>query len=129
MIIISKRGAIKVFYYLMSIDGISDEEEKWFETIGKELFGDGFKEFGGRMAEECQNHIDTAEADERLDVIMEGIDKALNDRITKPEYGMASRHLVWNMLALAYCDGYTEDENRIISHVARVLNIDKSVCL
>lgn len=127
--VISKEGALKAFYYLMLIDGVTEFEKERFQEIGKELLGESFQEIGEVIIEECENDISSVDIDEvRYDIIQEGIDKSLNEIVSTIEEGVVPRLLVWNMLTLAYSDSdYTENENRLISHVTRVLQIEKSV--
>lgn len=127
--IISKQGALKAFYYLMSVDGVTSFEEDRFQEIGEELLGSEFETCKDELVSFCEGHLDSISVDdERYDVIQEGIDLVLNDTVTDVNDGVVPRLLVWNMLSLAHCDDdYSENENRLIAHVARVLSIDKSV--
>lgn len=127
--IISKQGALKSFYYLMSVDGVTSFEEDRFQEIGEELLGAEFELCKDELVSFCKTHLNSISVDdERYDVIQEGIDLVLNETVTDVNDGVVPRLLVWNMLSLAHCDDdYSENENRIISHVARVLSIDKSV--
>lgn len=127
--IISKQGALKAFYYLMSVDDVTSFEEDRFQEIGEELLGAEFEVCRDELVSYCKAHLDSISVDdERYDVIQEEIDLVLNDTVTDVNDGVVPRLLVWNMLSLAHCDDdYSENENRLISHVARVLSIDKSV--
>lgn len=127
--VIAKEGALKAFYYLMSVDGVTTFEQERFQEIGIELLGKNFSEEKETIIAECEKTIDAVEADdERSDVIQEGIDQALSEVAKVIEDGVIPRLLVWNMLTLAHSDSdYSENENRLINHVARILQIDKSV--
>ena len=127
--VVSKKSALKVFYYLMAIDGVSYFEQECFEGIGSELLGEEFSVINQEIISECESVVASIEVDdERYDVIQEGIDRALNEVVEKVDDGVAPRLLIWDMLTLAHSDSdYSEGENRLISHVARLLQIDKSV--
>lgn len=127
--VISKEGALKVFYFLMLVDGVTTFEKDCLREIGTELLGNTFSTVVGKIIYECESDISSAEANnERYDLIQEGIDRALNETAPSVAEGLVPRLLVWNMLTLAYSDSdYSENENRLISHVVRILQIDKSV--
>ncbi|MCH5253956.1 MAG: hypothetical protein J1F41_03455 [Lachnospiraceae bacterium] len=127
--VIAKEGALKVFYYLMAVDGVTTFEQERFQEIGIELLGETFSEIKETIIAECEEVIDAVEVDdERYDVIQEGIDQALNEMVKEIEDGVVPRLLIWNMLTLAHSDSdYSENENRLINHVARILQIDRSV--
>ncbi|MCH5256162.1 MAG: hypothetical protein J1D87_02670 [Lachnospiraceae bacterium] len=127
--VIAKEGALKAFYYLMSVDGVTTFEQERFREIGIELLGEAFSEAEKTIIAECENVINSIDVDdERYDLIQEGIDQALNEVVKVIEEGVVPRLLVWNMLTLAHSDSdYSENENRLINHVARILQIDKSV--
>lgn len=127
--VISKQGALKALYFLMALDGVSEFEQERFEEIGSELLGDEFNNIKEALMSECHDVIEGVTVDdERYDVIQEGIDGALNDTVASIEEGVVPRLLLWDMLSLAYSDlDYAEEENRLISHIVRILQIDKSV--
>ncbi len=127
--VISKKGALRAFYFLMALDGVSTFEKDCFEEIGTELLGEEFSAIEEEIISECERVISSIEVDdERYDVIQEGIDRALNDVVAAIDTGVVPRLLIWDMLSLAHSDSiFSDEENRLISHVARVLQIDKSV--
>lgn len=127
--IISKIGALKAFYYLMSVDGVTSFEKERFHEIGLEILPDDFESIQEDIISECNYQIESVSKDyERYDIIQEGIDAALSDTVTDVESGVVPRLLVWNMLSLAHSDDdYSDNENRLIAHVTRILQIEKSV--
>ncbi len=127
--VIEKKGALKAFYYLMAVDGVTPVEMGCFEEIGTELLGADFVGVKNDILSACQSVTESVTSDdEYYDVIQEALDNALNEEVFDIEEGVTPRLLLWNMLTLAHSDlSYVEEENRLISHVARVLNIDKSV--
>ena len=132
MYTIEKVSAMKSFYYLMAIDGdILENELDKFNEIGVEIIGDTFIDLRDQIIEECKKQIDSAVLDDDLyDVIQEGLDETLSVNAEKENAGIWPRHLLWNMLTIAYSDGgCSKDENRFISHMARILQVEKSVFL
>ena len=127
--VITREGALKAFYYFMAVDGVTSFEQDRFEEIGMELLGESFASIKEEIISECESSLESITLeDERYDVIQESIDQALSDSVSNIEEGVVPRLLIWDMLTLAYSDSeYAEIENRLISHVARILKIDKSV--
>lgn len=127
--VISKKGALKTFYYLMSVDGVTSFEEDRFQELGDEFLGEEFTTIKDEIISSCNAQIDAISAeDERYDVMQENIDQAIAETVAEVKDGVVPRLLIWDMLTLAHCDDdYSENENRLVSHVARVLQIDKSV--
>ena len=126
--VISKDGALKVFYYLMAIDGdVTAELEKFYE-IGREFMKEDFDQYRQSIIDECQAQIDSATDDELFDVVLEGVDRALAETADYIEDGVCPRLLIWDMLTIAYTDNeYANIEKRLIAHVVRVLGVDKDV--
>ena len=133
MKIIDTKNAMKAFYYLMAIDGdVSVDELDKFDEIGHELDGEAFSEYKESIIDECNTKILAAiDDDEYYDIIQEGLDEAvLSKSNNEVDHGISGRSLVWNMLAIAFSnDEYSDTERRIISHVVRVVKIEKSVFL
>ena len=127
--IINKKSVLKIFYYLMAIDGVSEEENDKFQEISKQICGESFTKNQEEIIRECNDYINSiSEEDDRFDMIQEGIDRELKNVVERPENGIASRMFIWNMLVLAHSDNdYSDVENRMISHISRIMKIDKSV--
>lgn len=128
--LIDMKNSLKIFYYLIAIDNlIEDEEIEQFEQIGSELMGDKFDTVKNEILSECTFVLDSISSNEnRYDVIIENLDKALSVKADSQENGIWPRFLLWNLLIIAYSDkDLSEYEKRYIDHVVRVLNIDKSV--
>lgn len=130
MRIIDKKSALKVFYYLMSIDGqVTENELVRFEEIGKE-FDETFFSYKDELVKGCEEYISTADNVDRYDIIQEGLDESLRAEAVSLEDGVPPRLLVWDMLTLSYSDGgYSGDEKRLINHVGRILKVEASVML
>lgn len=132
MKIIEMKSAFKAFYYLMAIDGsVAEEELLRFYEIGKEFDSEQFDTYKEEIVADCRQNIDSAQVDEEVyDIIQEALDRELCNIVEDIEAGIPSRLLLWNLLTLANEDGdYSGDEKRFISHIARSLEIDRSVFL
>lgn len=129
-ILIDKTNALKAFYYIITIDGVIDDNElEQFNQIGREILQEHFDEVKDTVISECNAVLSSISKDEnRYDIIIENLDKALSEKADSDENGIWPRYLLWNMLAIAYSDNdFSEDEKRFTDHTARMLNIDKSV--
>lgn len=127
--IIEKSIALKVFYYFMAIDGdISVDELQKLDEIIVEMAYEGDK---AEIVEECERYLGSMDSrDEAYDYILEAIDRAITESDEAVGDGVARRLLVWNLYSLSLSDGELADaEKRIINHIGRVLEIDKSVLL
>ena len=132
MKLFTKRGAITAFYYLLAADGEMGEAElEKLDEIGKELDADAYKTYKDTLSALYDKSMTTAiEPDDTQDILLEGIDAALSEAPQDGEEGLLPRHLLWDMLVMASCDGeYHPNERRLIKHVARVSGIEKSVFL
>lgn len=128
----TKRGAITAFYYLMAADGeMGTAELEKLDEIGKELDADDYETYKETLSALYDKSMATAiEPDDTQDILLEGIDAALSEASQDGEEGLLPRHLLWDMLVMASCDGeYHPNERRLIKHVARISGIEKSVFL
>ncbi len=128
MRMIGFKGALKVFYYLMAIDGVEDVELERFKEIGQELMGKKFDLNCDEVIGLCKVTLNSIESEEqKFDIIQGAIDEALKHQVYEFTYGIVYKQLIWDMISLAHSDGeYTEEEDRLIQYVASKLDIDKS---
>ena len=130
MLFFDKKAALTAFYYLMLADGdVSAAEEETFNALGAELAGDSFAQYRGELIEQCLAQMDTKiDPEDQADVAMEGVDIALTALTDTPEEGISPRHLVWNLLTVAFSSGsYDPQERRFIKHVVRTCGVDHAV--
>lgn len=125
---IEKKSALKIIFYFIAIDGkISDDEKARWDEIGVELLEDEYWNVKEEISQECLeiiNGIDTE--DEAYDVILEAVDKLIKNQVEKD--GINPRLLIWDLFAITFADNdHSESENRLVNHVARILQVDKSV--
>ncbi len=128
---ISTRNAIKVIYYLMAADGeVFHSEEEKFDAIGAESDPD-FAENKEQIVKECKNQMDKAiDPEDYYDVLQDGVAFALSPSVQTENAFITPKLLIWDLLTVAYSDeSYDETERRLLKHIVRKLNIDKSVFL
>ena len=133
MILIERENAFKIFYLMMAADGtIGSEEKEKLAEIGLDLFGENYQEIEPRMVSECQTIVQEIVADpnEAYDILSDQIDKELDHTTEEIEKGLPSRQLIWNLLLMAYSDGeFAPQERRLLQHIVRRANLEKSVFL
>lgn len=131
MLLLSKKNALKVLYYLMMIDGaVSEDETSCFLSVGNDLDSDSFSTYKEELVTECKaQETFLFEEEDYADVIQEGVDVCLiNNDLPSDEEGVNPRLLIWNMLTVAYSNGeYSAAERRLIKHIVRVTHVDPSV--
>ena len=128
---ISARSAIKVIYFLMAADGeIYHGEEEKFDLIGLELDPD-FSNSKEQIVQECQATLDKViDPEDYYDALQDGAEEALLSSQKAEGASISPKHLVWNLLSVAYSDEkYKDAERRFLKYVVRKLNIDKAVFL
>lgn len=129
---IKKKSAIMTFYYLIAVDKtVSDEEIDIFESIANEIDPDFYNVYKDSLNDDYRNQIEKLiDEEDFYDVILEGVDKVLFQELSEGEQGVSSRHLLWNLLVVAFCDGnYSIEERRLIKHIVRMLDIEKDIFL
>lgn len=129
--LISVRNALKITYFFMSADGtIYHGEEEKFDTIGNGLIED-FAEIKEQLIMECQSEMENIiDPEDYYDVIQDCIENALLAGFAHEEPLISSRHLIWNLLAVAYSDEeYHPAERRLLKYIVRKTNTDKAVFL
>lgn len=128
---ISTRSAIKIIYFLMMADGeIYHGEEEKFDLIGIELDPD-FANSKSQIIQECQAALDKViDPEDYYDALQDGAEEVLLASQKTEGAFISPKHLVWNLLTVAYSDEkYNDAERRFLEYVVRKLNIDKAVFL
>ena len=130
-LIISTEGALKVIYFLMSIDGtISPEEEEKFDSVGQEL-DPSFDDYKTELLEGCQNVLkDVLVQEDYYDIIYDQVSEVIRSSASEKQEGIRGKLLLWDLYAVAYSDeDYSESEKRLIRAVCRAMHIDAAVAL
>lgn len=130
MRIYETKSALKAFYYLLAVDGDIDEAElEHFHSIGMSIDPGRFGEYEETIKNECKLTLIKAEGYE-YDLILEGVDEALTHEAPEDDQGLTPRLLVWDLFAAAFSNGvYNDYEKRLINHIARKVDVDKSIIL
>ncbi len=77
----------------------------------------------------CRNTVNQASlSTDRFEMLVEAVDDALHAVDTDAQDAVSSRLLVWNMISISFADGgASEDELKMIRHVARYCGVDRDV--
>ena len=132
MNLFQKESAIAVFYYLMSVDGqISEDELSCFNEIGDMLDHEAFPDYRDKVIQHCETQLkNIIDEEDHYEVALEGVDQALAHRADNLETGIPTRLLIWDMLVIAFSNlDYSQWERRLIKHVVRTMESDKSIFL
>jgi len=131
MVLIDKKSAVRIFYYLMAVDdAIEQEELDKLDEIGLEMDPVYFESYKAALFAECEKAVTAADGEELFDIIMEHVDDALLNKAESLDDGIPSRMLVWDMLVMSMADNdYEEIEKRLIAHVTRKCDIQQSIFL
>ena len=125
---IAPRNAVKIFYYLMAIDGkITPDEEEKFHLIGKKM-DLAFEEYEETIVKECMGQMEKiADAEDYYDAIRNGVEKALSGEQVSNNGFVTPKLLIWDLLTIAYGDGeYGEEEQKLLKYVVGKLNVAKN---
>lgn len=123
-------NAMRIFYYLMAVDGeVSSVERETFTEMGSALKIPDTETLDD-IAGQCKTNLQNISKEDRYDIISENVDRVLYDVTNDSDEGISSRLLIWDMLAIAYSDrNYSLEEEKLIKHVARVLDLNESIYL
>lgn len=124
------KSAVAAFYYLAMADGnVSQEELEKFDEIGNSIDPEHFAEYREELIVSCESQKDRMiDEEDYADVILEALDRSLEP--AEGEEGVASRMLIWNMLVISIADeDYSQSERRLIKHLVRMTETEKSVFL
>lgn len=130
MRIYETKSALKIFYYLLAVDGDIDEIElNHFHNIGMSIDPGHFGDYCEMIEEDCRQVLIRSDGDE-YELIIEGVDDALAHEAPKEDQGLTPRLLVWDLFVAAFSNGVFNDyEKRLINHISRKVNVDKSIVL
>lgn len=129
---ISKRKATAIFFYLAMVDeDFSDEERVKIDEICNSIDPEGYPKYKEEIINEYTRQTDLIiDKEDYYDVISEGVDKLLLYADENEEKDVCIRLLLWNLLVVAHSDGdYSAPERRLIKHIVRITDTDKSVFL
>ena len=124
------KGAVAAFYYLAMADGsVTQEELEKFDEIGNSIDPERFEQYREELIASCESQKDRMiDEEDYADVILEALDRSLV--AAEGEEGVASRMLIWNMLVISMADeDYSQSERRLIKHLVRITETEKSVFL
>ena len=128
---VSAENAIKIVYFLMSVDGkILKEEEEKLDSIVKELDSTSALDKSNIIGE-CKEYLENSKGDaDFYDLVQDGVEKAIYSPDNTANSPVLPKLLLWDLLTVAYSDGeYDESERRLIKYFVRKYEIEKAAFL
>ena len=128
---ISTENAIKIFYYLMAVDGeVFHSEEEKFDEIGLQM-DPNFAEHKEQIVSACKAQLDKViDSEDYYDVVQDGVEEAILIPNQSADSFITPKLLVWDLLTIAYSDEkYDEKERRLLKYIVRKFNIDSTIFL
>ena len=128
---VSAENALKIVYYLMSVDGkILKEEEEKFDSIFTELDSSSALDKNA-IVEECKAYLENSMDDaDFYDLVQDGVENAIYSPDNTANSSVLPKLLLWNLLTVAFSDGeYDESERRLIKYFVRKYEIEKAAFL
>lgn len=122
------RMALSVLYYLILVDGQSQEYElQLFEQLGEQFDAAEFAKCRETVIADCEKQVAGAADDfEHYELVAEGVDKTLARKPSGKGPQIPLGMVLWDMLAVAHVDRTcSAEEERLIKHVVRVNNVDQ----
>ena len=117
--------SLQIIYAIMKADGeLSQQEQNMFENIGKQIdetFIDDKTMIETVFGSHFKNDIDNDS------YVVASINSAIINSKNKKERGIKPKHLLLNLLSMAFCDGISEKEAKAIRYFASELNIDDCI--
>lgn len=117
--------SLQIIYAIMKADGeLSQQEKNMFENIGKQIdetFIDDKTMIETVVGSHFKNDIDNDS------YVVASINSAIINSKNKKERGIKPKHLLLNLLSMAFCDGISEKEAKAIRYFASELNIDDCI--
>ena len=112
--------SLQIIYAIMKADGeLSQQEQNMFEI--DETFIDDKTMIETVVGSHFKNDIDNDS------YVVASINSAIINSKNKKERGIKPKHLLLNLLSMAFCDGISEKEAKAIRYFASELNIDDCI--
>lgn len=123
MKLIKSEAVFRILYCLLAVDGHIDEVEiKTLHKLARQIDPSILPPEVSQIMAECRYSISDESAYNEIEnyVYKELQNQAISN-------GLGIKGLLWNMLAVAYCDDdYSENERRLIHEIARVEGVEET---
>lgn len=123
MKLIKSEAVFRILFCLSAIDGHTDDVEiKTLHKLARKIDPSILPPEVSQIISECQNSVSDQNTYEEIEAY---VAKELQNLAISN--GLGIKGLIWNMLALAYCDDdYSENERKLIHEIARVEGIEET---
>lgn len=128
------KETITIFCYLAMVDrDFSEDEKKKISEIGQAIDSWSFMTYKDEIFSKCEKQSkNIIDEEDYYDVISEGVDEIINSakNAKDGERNISVRLLLWNLLVISFADNdFSPSERRLIKHIVRITNTEKSVFL
>ena len=128
--VLSTESAIKIIYYLISVDGvINDAElEKFNECLNLDP---KFEEYRDALIASCKQELDKQiDEEDYYDILQNAVENAIQKSKPRQDSFITPKLLLWDLLTIAYSDDtYNEEERKLMKYIAHRINVDIAVFL
>ena len=131
MRVLSTESAIKIIYYLISVDGvINDAELEKFNEICLNL-DPKFEEYRDALITSCKQELDKQiDEEDYYDILQDAVENAIQKSKPRQDSFITPKLLLWDLLTIAYSDDtYNEEERKLMKYLAHRINVDIAVFL
>ena len=122
----NRLGSELVFYLIMADGKLGDAELKQFDELG-EATDETFAEYKEDLVQGCLDRVAAKRKDYGYLNAVNMASQAVIDQILEEEHFDYPKRklLVWNLMAVAYCDGYGDAEKELLAFIADKLKVEK----
>lgn len=129
--VLSTESAIKIIYYLISVDGvINDAELEKLNEICLNL-DPKFEEYRDALIASCKQELDKQiDEEDYYDILQDAVENAIQKSKPRQDSFITPKLLLWDLLTIAYSDDtYNEEERKLMKYLAHRINVDIAVFL
>ena len=129
--VLSTESAIKIIYYLISVDGvINDAELEKFNEICLNL-DPKFEEYRDALITSCKQELDKQiDEEDYYDILQDAVENAIQKSKPRQDSFITPKLLLWDWLTIAHSDDtYNEEERKLMKYLAHRINVDIAVFL
>ena len=129
--VLSTESAIKIIYYLISVDGVINGAE--LEKLNEICLNldPKFEEYRDALIASCKQELDKQiDEEDYYDILQDAVENAIQKSKPRQDSFITPKLLLWDLLTIAYSDDtYNEEERKLMKYLAHRINVDIAVFL
>ena len=129
--VLSTESAIKIIYYLISVDGVINGAE--LEKLNEICLNldPKFEEYRDALIASCKQELDKQiDEEDYYDILQNAVENAIQKSKPRQDSFITPKLLLWDLLTIAYSDDtYNEEERKLMKYIAHRINVDIAVFL